>query len=186
MGCSWLVHPLPLRERVGRGVAPASSTLRTRRLVVPSPSPGLRPPSPAGEGFSPFSPGRRCRAAADEGETPVLPTPLTRIAKPPLFSCKKMLDGVAPLRSPNRDFPSPSGLLSMPGKLASFGIQDPNPSTLRNRPGMISRSSQEGHRPQGTPHATAGRRTCWGRHQGLRTTFSWVFWGFHGKYNRII
>src|SRR5271157_6242783 len=37
MGCSWLVHPLPLRERVGRGVAPASSTLRTRRLVVPSP-----------------------------------------------------------------------------------------------------------------------------------------------------
>src|SRR5208283_2661297 len=22
--------------------------------------------------------------------------------------------------------------------------------------------------------------------QGLRTTFSWVFWGFHGKYNRII
>src|SRR5208337_577170 len=75
MGCSWLVHPLPLRERVGRGVAPASSTLRTRRLVVPSPSPGLRPPSPAGEGFSPFSPGRRCRAAADEGETPVLPTP---------------------------------------------------------------------------------------------------------------
>ena len=26
----------------------------------------------------PFPPGRRCRAAADEGETPVLPTPLTR------------------------------------------------------------------------------------------------------------
>src|SRR5271157_4339018 len=33
----WLIHPLPLRERVGRGVAPASSTLRTRRLAVPSP-----------------------------------------------------------------------------------------------------------------------------------------------------
>src|SRR5271157_5400348 len=32
-----LIHPLPLRERVGRGVAPASSTLRTRRLLVPSP-----------------------------------------------------------------------------------------------------------------------------------------------------
>jgi len=25
-----------------------------------------------------------------------------------------------------------------------------------------------------------------GRYQGLRTTFSWVFWGFHGKYNRLI
>jgi hypothetical protein len=25
-----------------------------------------------------------------------------------------------------------------------------------------------------------------GERQGLRTTFSWVFWGFHGKYNRII
>jgi len=22
--------------------------------------------------------------------------------------------------------------------------------------------------------------------QGLRTTFSWVFWGFHGKYKKII
>src|SRR5271157_342417 len=37
MGASWLFRPLPLRERVGRGVAPGSSTLRTRRLVVPSP-----------------------------------------------------------------------------------------------------------------------------------------------------
>ena len=37
MGGSWLFRPLPLRERVGRGVAPVSSTLRTRRLVVPSP-----------------------------------------------------------------------------------------------------------------------------------------------------
>jgi len=25
-----------------------------------------------------------------------------------------------------------------------------------------------------------------GRDQGLRTTFSWVFWGFHGKYKKII
>jgi len=40
MGASWLFRPLPLRERVGRGVAPVSSTLRTRRLVVP------RPPHP--------------------------------------------------------------------------------------------------------------------------------------------
>src|SRR5208337_811873 len=37
MGASWLFRPLPLRERVRRGVAPASSTLRTRRLVVSSP-----------------------------------------------------------------------------------------------------------------------------------------------------
>src|SRR5271157_1670201 len=37
MAGSWLFRPLPLRERVGRGVAPVSSTLRTRRLVVPSP-----------------------------------------------------------------------------------------------------------------------------------------------------
>src|SRR5208282_415073 len=37
MASSWLFRPLPLRERVGRGVAPVSSTLRTRRLVVPSP-----------------------------------------------------------------------------------------------------------------------------------------------------
>jgi len=31
------LRPLPLRERVGRGVAPVSSTLRTTRLVVLSP-----------------------------------------------------------------------------------------------------------------------------------------------------
>ena len=37
MASSWLFRPLPLRERVGRGVAPVGSTLRTRRLVVPSP-----------------------------------------------------------------------------------------------------------------------------------------------------
>ena len=37
MAGRWLFHPLPLRERVGRGVAPVSSTLQTRRLVVPSP-----------------------------------------------------------------------------------------------------------------------------------------------------
>src|SRR5208337_1878708 len=37
MASSWLFRPLPLRERVGRGVAPVSSTLRPRRLVVPSP-----------------------------------------------------------------------------------------------------------------------------------------------------
>src|SRR5208337_3447394 len=37
MASRWLFRPLPLRERVGRGVAPVSSTLRTRRLVVPSP-----------------------------------------------------------------------------------------------------------------------------------------------------
>jgi len=37
MASSWLIRPLRLRERVGRGVAPVSSTLRTRRLVVPSP-----------------------------------------------------------------------------------------------------------------------------------------------------
>src|SRR5271157_1337227 len=37
MASSWLFRPLPLRERVGRVVAPVSSTLRTRRLVVPSP-----------------------------------------------------------------------------------------------------------------------------------------------------
>src|SRR5208337_1148885 len=43
MGGNWLIHPLPLRERVGRGAVPASSTLRTRRLVVP------RPPLPQGE-----------------------------------------------------------------------------------------------------------------------------------------
>src|SRR5271157_6554456 len=47
MASSWLFRPLPLRERVGRGVAPVSSTLRTRRLVVPSPpSPN---PLPQGE-----------------------------------------------------------------------------------------------------------------------------------------
>src|SRR5208337_1045086 len=108
MGCSWLVHPLPLRERVGRGVAPASSTLRTRRLVVPSPSPGLRPPSPAGEGFSPFSPGRRCRAAADEGETPVLPTTLTR----PSATLLPPGEGAAQrrMREKRRCFPRPTPL----------------------------------------------------------------------------
>ena len=37
MAGRWLFRPLPLQERVGRGVAPVSSTLRTRRLVVPSP-----------------------------------------------------------------------------------------------------------------------------------------------------
>src|SRR5208337_3105104 len=37
LGASWLFRHLPLRERVGRRVAPVSSTLRTRRLVVPSP-----------------------------------------------------------------------------------------------------------------------------------------------------
>src|SRR5271157_910526 len=37
MAGRWLFLPLPLQERVGRGVAPVSSTLRTRRLVVPSP-----------------------------------------------------------------------------------------------------------------------------------------------------
>src|SRR5208283_4858877 len=47
MGTSWLFRPLPLRERVGRGVAPVSSTLRTRRFVVPSPP--LPNPLPQGE-----------------------------------------------------------------------------------------------------------------------------------------
>src|SRR5271157_2362643 len=37
MPSRWLFRPLPLRERVGRGVAAVSSTLRRRRLVVPSP-----------------------------------------------------------------------------------------------------------------------------------------------------
>src|SRR5271157_3409453 len=37
MASRWLFRPLPLRERVGRWVAPVNSTLRTRRLVVPSP-----------------------------------------------------------------------------------------------------------------------------------------------------
>src|SRR5208337_4579009 len=37
MGNDWLFRPLPLRERVGRGVATVHSTLRTRRSVVPSP-----------------------------------------------------------------------------------------------------------------------------------------------------
>src|SRR5271157_3193446 len=40
-------HPHPLRERAGRGVASASSTLRTRRLVVLSPP--LPNPLPRGE-----------------------------------------------------------------------------------------------------------------------------------------
>src|SRR5271157_214665 len=47
LGASWLFRPLPLRERVGRRVAPVSSTLRTRRLVVPSPP--LPNPLPRGE-----------------------------------------------------------------------------------------------------------------------------------------
>src|SRR5208337_1729978 len=37
MPSGWLFRPLPLRERVGRGVAPVSRTLRTRQLVMPSP-----------------------------------------------------------------------------------------------------------------------------------------------------
>ncbi len=37
MASNEVFRPLPLRERVGRGVAPVSSTLRTRRLVVPGP-----------------------------------------------------------------------------------------------------------------------------------------------------
>jgi hypothetical protein len=28
--------------------------------------------------------------------------------------------------------------------------------------------------------------TPWAKSQGLCTTFSWVFWGFHGKYNIFI
>src|SRR5271157_3899468 len=45
MASSRLCRHLPLRERVGRGVAPVSSTLRTRRLVVPNPLPqGEREP----------------------------------------------------------------------------------------------------------------------------------------------
>src|SRR5271157_2988067 len=47
MASSWLFRPLPLRERVGRGVAPVSRTLRTRQLVMPSsPHPN---PLPRGE-----------------------------------------------------------------------------------------------------------------------------------------
>src|SRR5271157_4292875 len=37
MASSWLFRPLPLWERVGRGVALVSRTLRTRQLVMPSP-----------------------------------------------------------------------------------------------------------------------------------------------------
>src|SRR5208337_1380580 len=154
MGCSWLVHPLPLRERVGRGVAPASSTLLTRRLVVPSPltrpsatlsrrrgfltllppgegaaqrrmrgkrrclprpSPGLRPPSPEGEGFHPSPPGRRCRAAADEGETPVLAAPLIRPSatlSPGEGAAQRRMRGkrrCLPRPSPGLRPPSPEG-----------------------------------------------------------------------------
>src|SRR5271169_710663 len=50
MAGSWLIRPLPLRERVGRGVAPVSLTLRTRRLVAPSPP--HPSPLPRGSDFS--------------------------------------------------------------------------------------------------------------------------------------
>src|SRR5208337_5634136 len=56
----------------------AQRRMRGKRRCFPRPSPCLRPPSPEGEGFHPSPPGRRCRAAADEGETPVLAAPLTR------------------------------------------------------------------------------------------------------------
>src|SRR5271157_688761 len=57
MASSWLFRPLPLRERVGRGVARVSSTLPTRRLVVPSPP---HPnPLPQGEREPEVAPAKR-------------------------------------------------------------------------------------------------------------------------------
>src|SRR5271157_5518706 len=58
MASSWLFRPLPLRERVGRGVARVSSTLRTRRLVVPSPPPHPNP-LPQGEREPEVAPAKR-------------------------------------------------------------------------------------------------------------------------------
>ncbi len=112
---------VPIIRRSTSQPKPANHPTKVLNGVAPHPA--FVHPSP---------PGRRCRAAADEGETPVLPTPLTRPSatlsrrrgfltllppgegaaqrrmrgkrrsshaphpnrQTPLFSCKKMLNGV--------------------------------------------------------------------------------------------
>ena len=72
-------------------------------------------------------------------------------------------------------------------------IDDRNFCTLAFLFGLMRRKAYFITRQHGRmPFKTRGKLryiglTETGRvYQGLRTTFSWVFWGFHGKYNRII
>src|SRR5208337_4983573 len=50
---------------------------------------------------------------------------------------------------------------------------------------LVTRKALAPFKP-GLAHTTNRGSECGTWAQGLRTTFSWVFWGFHGKYNRII
>jgi len=65
-----------------------------------------QPPLPQERVSHPSPPGRRCRAAADEGETPLLPTPLTR----PSATLLPPGEGAAQrrMREKRRCFPRPS------------------------------------------------------------------------------
>ena len=54
------------------------------------------------------------------------------------------------------------------------------------RPGLTHHFSQRFQGSEPVQSTSTRFSTPPGGGQGLRTTFSWVFWGFHGKYNRII
>ena len=70
------------------------------------PHPAFGHPLPKERVSHPSPPGRRCRAAADEGETPMLPTPLTR----PSATLLPPGEGAAQrrMRGKRRCFPRPS------------------------------------------------------------------------------